>query len=189
MQCWYLGQEGGYAMVDALFGDVNPSGKLPITFPRSTGHIPAYYNYKPSSRRGYNLGFEVSPLFAFGHGLSYTTFQYSNLRVSNNSIKKNGTATVSVDVKNTGNRTGAEVVQLYIRDDYSSVTRPVKELKGFKKIWLEPGQTQTVSLPVTPESLAFYNKDMKWIVEPGDFTIMVGTSSDNTQSIKLVVTE
>ena len=189
MQCWYLGQEGGYAMVDALFGDVNPSGKLPITFPRSTGHIPAYYNYKPSSRRGYNLGFEVSPLFAFGHGLSYTTFQYSNLRLSTNSIKKNGAATVSVDVKNTGNRTGAEVVQLYIRDDYSSVTRPVKELKGFKKIWLEPGQTQTVSLPVTPESLAFYNKDMKWIVEPGDFTIMVGTSSDNTQSIKLVVTE
>lgn len=189
MQCWYLGQEGGYAMVDALFGDVNPSGKLPITFPRSTGHIPAYYNYKPSSRRGYNLGFEVSPLFAFGHGLSYTTFQYSNLRLSTNSIKKNGAATVSVDVKNTGNRTGAEVVQLYIRDDYSSVTRPVKELKGFKKIWLEPGQTQTVSLPVTPESLAFYNKDMKWVVEPGDFTIMVGTSSDNTQSIKLVVTE
>jgi len=179
MQCWYLGQEGGYAIVDALFGDVNPSGKLPITFPRSAGHIPAYYNYKPSARRGYNLGFEVSPLFAFGHGLSYTTFQYS-------APKLNG-RTVSVEVKNNGSRRGAEVVQLYIRDDYSSVTRPVKELKGFKKIWLDPGQSQTVSFTITDDLLSFYNKDMKRVVEPGDFTIMIGTASDNTQSVKLNV--
>ncbi|MFL5808900.1 MAG: glycoside hydrolase family 3 N-terminal domain-containing protein [Flavisolibacter sp.] len=189
MQCWYLGQEGGYAMVDALFGDVNPSGKLPISFPRTTGHIPAYYNYKPSARRGYNLGFDVSPLFAFGHGLSYTSFDYSNLKLSSSSMKKNGTVTVSVDVKNTGSRRGAEVVQMYIRDDYSSVARPVKELKGFKKIWLEPGQSQTVTFTITPELLSFYDKDMKWIIEPGDFTIMVGTASDETREVKLKVIE
>ena len=189
MQCWYLGQEGGYAMVDALFGDVNPGGKLPISFPRTAGNIPVYYNYKPSARRGYNLGFQVSPLFAFGHGLSYTTFSYSNLRSSSATMKSTGTVTVSVDVKNTGSRKGAEVVQMYIRDDYSSVTRPVKELKGFKKIWLDPGQSQTVSFTITPELLSFYNKDTRWVVEPGDFTIMVGTSSDKTQSIKLTVTK
>ena len=185
VQCWYLGQEGGYALVDALFGDVNPSGKLPISFPRSAGNIPVYYNYKPSARRGYNLGFEVKPLFAFGHGLSYTTFSYNNLHLSSTTMKTNGTVTVSIDVKNTGSRKGAEVVQMYIRDDYSSVTRPVKELKGFKKIWLDPGQSQTVNFTIDKELLSFYDKDMKWIVEPGDFTIMVGTASDETQSIKL----
>src|SRR6185295_18797553 len=125
MQCWFLGQEGGYAMIDALFGDVNPSGKLPISFPRSAGHIPAYYSYKPNSRRGYNLGFQVSPLFPFGYGLSYTTFQYGNLKLSSPTMKKAGTVTVSLDVKNTESKRGAEVVQLYIRDDFSSVTRPV----------------------------------------------------------------
>ena len=189
MQCWYLGQEGGYAMVDALFGDVNPSGKLPISFPRTAGHVPAYYNYKPSARRGYNLGFDVSPLFTFGHGLSYTTFQYAAPKLSAASMKKSGTVTVSVEVKNTGTRKGAEVVQLYIRDEYASVTRPVKELKGFKKIWLDPGQAQTVTFTINPELLSFYNKDMKWVLEPGDFTIMVGTSSDKTQEVKLLVTE
>jgi len=187
MQCWYLGQEGGYAMVDALFGDVNPGGKLPISFPRTVGNIPVYYNYKPSAHRGYNLGFDVTPLFAFGHGLSYTTFTYSNLKLSSSTMRSNGTATVTVDIKNTGSRTGAEVAQMYIRDDYSSVTRPVKELKGFKKILLEPGQSQTVSFTITPELLSFYDKNMKWIIEPGDFIIMVGTASDHTQSIKLSV--
>lgn len=189
MQCWYLGQEGGYAMVDALFGDVNPSGKLPISFPRSAGHVPAYYNYKPSARRGYNLGFNVSPLFTFGHGLSYTTFQYAAPKLNAASMKKNGRVTVSVEVKNTGTRRGAEVVQLYIRDEYASVTRPVKELKGFKKIWLDPGQSQTVTFTINQELLSFYNKDMKWVIEPGEFTIMVGTSSDKTQEVKLTVTE
>lgn len=189
MQCWYLGQEGGYAMADALFGEINPSGKLPISFPRTTGHIPVYYNYKPSARRGYNLGFDVTPLFAFGYGLSYTIFQYSNLKLSSATMKTNGNVTVSVDVKNTGSRKGGEVVQMYIRDDYSSVTRPVKELKGFKKIWLEPGQSQTVSFVINPELLSFYDKDMKWIIEPGDFTIMIGTASDKTESIKLTITK
>ncbi len=184
MQCWYLGQEGGYAMADALFGEINPNGKLPISFPRTAGHIPAFYNYKPSARRGYNLGFTVSPLFAFGHGLSYTTFQYSGLKLSSAQMKMNGTVTVSVEVKNTGSRRGAEVVQLYIRDDYSSVARPVKELKGFKKIWLEPGQSQTVSFVINKEMLSFYDTNMKWVAEPGDFTLMVGTASDKTENLK-----
>jgi beta-glucosidase len=189
MQCWYLGQEGGYAIADALFGEINPSGKLPISFPRTAGHIPAYYNYKPSARRGYNLGFDATPLFAFGHGLSYTNFEYGNLRLSASSIKMKQWVTVNVEVKNTGSRKGAEVVQLYIRDEYSSAARPVKELKGFKKIWLEPGESQTVTFMISPESLSFYDANMKWVVEPGDFTIMVGTSSDKTQSVKLTVTK
>src|SRR5215213_588178 len=188
MQCWYLGQESGYAMVDALFGEVNPSGKLPISFPRTAGHIPAFYNYKPSARRGYNLGFNISPLFAFGHGLSYTSFEYGNLKLSSSSMKKNGTVTVTVDVRNTGNKRGAEVVQLYIRDDYSTITRPVKELKGFRKVWLEPGQSETVTFTITPELLSFYDTDMKWTIEPGDFTIMIGTASDKTQDVKFKVT-
>jgi beta-glucosidase len=187
VQCWYLGQESGYAMADVLFGEVNPSGKLPVSFPRTVGHIPAYYNYKPSARRGYNLGFEVTPLFAFGHGLSYTNFEYGKPQLSNNTIKKNGTAIISVEVKNTGNRKGAEVVQMYIRDEFASVPRPVKELKGFKKIMLEPGQSQTVTFTIVPELLSFYDVNMKWIVEPGDFTIMIGTASDKTQSVSLKV--
>ena len=188
MQCWYLGQEGGYAIADALFGVINPSGKLPISFPRTVGHIPAYYNYKPSARRGYNLGFDATPLFAFGHGLSYTSFQYSSLKLNSNSMRADGKVTLSVDVKNTGSRKGGEIVQLYIRDEFSSVTRPVKELKGFKKIWLGPGQSQTVSFEIDKELLSFYDVNMKWIIEPGDFTLMVGTASDKTDSIKLTVT-
>jgi len=189
VQCWYLGQEGGYAMADALFGEINPSGKLPISFPRSVGHIPAYYNYKPSARRGYNLGFDVSPLFAFGYGLSYTTFQYSKPVFSAATMKPDGRVTVSVDVTNTGSRSGVEIVQLYIRDDYSSVTRPVKELKGFKRVTLEPGQSQTVRFMIDREMLSFYDVNMKWVVEPGDFTVMVGGSSDRTETVKLKVTE
>ncbi|WP_321346135.1 glycoside hydrolase family 3 N-terminal domain-containing protein [uncultured Draconibacterium sp.] len=189
MQAWFLGQETGYAIVDALFGELNPSGKLPITFPRSAGHIPAHYSYKPSARRGYNLGLDASPLFPFGYGLSYTSFEYSNLRISSNEMQKDGTIEVSVDIKNIGDREGAEVVQMYIRDDYSSVTRPVKELKGFEKVWLKQGESQTVKFSITLELLAFYDVDMNWIVEPGDFTIMVGSSSRDVKSIKLSVTE
>ncbi|WP_346860832.1 glycoside hydrolase family 3 N-terminal domain-containing protein [uncultured Draconibacterium sp.] len=189
MQAWFLGQEGGYAMVDALFGEINPSGKLPISIPRGAGYVPAYYSYKPSARRGYNLGFGTDPLFTFGYGLSYTTFEYSNLKISSPTMKKNGSVQVSVDVKNTGNRKGAEVVQMYIRDDYSSVPRPVKELKGFEKVWLEPGESKTVTFTVEPELLAFYDVDYNWIVEPGDFTIIVGNSSLSIQNIKLKVNE
>ena len=187
LNCWYLGQETGYAVVEVLFGEVSPSGKLPISIPRSAGHIPCYYNYKPSARRGYHLGGDVSPMYAFGHGLSYTTFQYDNLKLASAQIASGGSTTVSVEVSNTGNRKGAETVQLYIRDVVSSVTRPVKELKGFQKIMLNPGEKKTVNFTITPEMLSFYNADMKYVVEPGSFEIMAGGSSAQVKSVVLEV--
>jgi beta-glucosidase len=183
-ECWYLGQETGHAVADVLFGDYNPGGKLPISVPRSAGHLPVFYNYKPSARRGY-LFDDVSPLYAFGYGLSYTTFALENARLAKKRIAKKGSTQVLVDVKNTGKRAGSEVVQLYIRDLVSSVTRPVKELKGFKRVWLEPGQQTTVALDITPASLAFYDVNMKYVVEPGDFEIMIGTSSRDSDLTKL----
>ena len=186
-ECFYLGQETGHAVADVLFGDFNPGGKLPISFPRSAGHLPVFYNYKPSARRGY-LFDDVSPLFAFGYGLSYTTFSIANARLGKKKIKKDGSTTVSVDVTNTGTRAGTETVQLYIRDVVSSVTRPVKELKGFKKIHLEPRATATIDFEITPDSLAFYDVNMKYIVEPGDFAIMVGSSSRNEDLLHLTLT-
>ena len=183
-ECWYLGQETGHAVADVLFGDYNPGGKLPITVPRSAGHLPAFYNYKPSARRGY-LFDDVSPLYAFGYGLSYSTFALENPRLAKSRIAKKGSTQVTVDVVNTGKRAGSEVVQLYIRDLISSVTRPVKELKAFKRVWLEPGERTTVSLDITPSSLAFYNVDMKYVVEPGDFEIMIGTSSRDSDLKRL----
>ena len=176
VECWYLGQECGRAVAETLFGDNNPSGKLPITIPRSVGHIPSFYNYKPSARRGY-LFDDVSPLYPFGFGLSYTKFHIEQVRLSNPTIPRDGSTSVLADVTNVGQRAGAEVVQLYIRDRVSSVTRPVKELKGFKKISLQPGERIAVELPITRESLAFWNIDMQELVEPGEFEIMVGTSS------------
>lgn len=175
-ECWYLGQETGHAVADVLFGDFNPGGKLPITIPRSAGHLPAFYNHKPSARRGY-LFDDVSPLYAFGFGLSYTTFSLENVRLGDETISRDDATQVQVDVTNTGDRDGSEVVQLYIRDKVSSVTRPVKELKGFERVWLAPGETKTVSLAITPKHLAFYDVDMDYVVEPGDFDIMIGTSS------------
>jgi beta-glucosidase len=175
-ECWYLGQETGRALAEALFGDFNPGGKLPITIPRSVGHIPAYYNYKPAARRGY-LFDDVTPLYAFGFGLSYTRFQFGPPRLKKSVIARNESTAVRVEVTNTGPRTGDEVVQMYIRDKISSVTRPVKELKGFQRITLAPGETKTVALEITPEHLAFYDIDMKYVVEPGEFEIMVGNSS------------
>ena len=135
LECWYLGQETGRAVADVLFGDVNPGGKLPITIPRSVGHVPAYYNHKPSARRGY-LFDDVSPLYAFGYGLSYTTFAVENVRLEDATIARDGATRVLADVTNTGARAGTEVVQLYVRDRVSSVTRPVKELKGFARVSL-----------------------------------------------------
>jgi len=176
LECWYLGQDTGTAVAEALFGDVNPGGKLPITIPRSVGHVPAFYNHKPSARRGY-LFDEVSPLFAFGFGLSYTTFEFSAPRLSKATIARDGSTRVSVDVKNIGPRAGAEVVQLYIRDLVSSVTRPVKELKGFERIVLEPGEARTVTFEITRDSLAFWDINMRFTVEPGDFEVMTGNSS------------
>ncbi|HTH36487.1 MAG TPA: glycoside hydrolase family 3 C-terminal domain-containing protein, partial [Pyrinomonadaceae bacterium] len=176
LECWYLGQECGHAVADVLFGDVNPGGKLPITVPRSAGHLPSFYNYKPSARRGF-LFDDVSPLFPFGYGLSYTKFSIDNVRLSKKKMKRDGSTTVLADVTNTGKRRGSEVVQMYIRDRVSSVTRPVKELKGFQKVFLEPGEKNTVRLEITPESLAFFDIDMNYTVEPGEFEIMVGNSS------------
>jgi beta-glucosidase len=175
-ECWYLGQETGRALAEVLFGDINPGGKLPITIPRSVGHIPAYYNYKPAARRGY-LFEDVTPLYAFGFGLSYTQFQFGKPRLKKSVIGKTESTVVQVNVTNTGSRAGDEVVQMYIRDKVSSVTRPVKELKGFQRITLSPGETKTIALEITPEHLAFYNIDMKYVVEPGEFEIMVGNSS------------
>ena len=185
-ECWYLGQETGRAVADVLFGDHNPGGKLPITFPRSAGHLPAFYNYKPSARRGY-LFDDVSPLYAFGYGLSYTTFSISNVRLANKSIKRNGSTRVLAEVKNTGKRAGSEVVQMYIRDLVSSVTRPVKELKGFQKVFLKPGETKSVEIEISHESLAFYDINMKYVVEPGEFEIMVGNSSRDSDLQKMIL--
>ncbi|GAB5410727.1 MAG: glycoside hydrolase family 3 N-terminal domain-containing protein [Balneolaceae bacterium] len=186
-ECWYLGQEGGNAVADVLFGDVNPGGKLPISIPKSVGQLPIYYNYRPSARRGY-LFDDAKPLFTFGYGLSYTTFELSNIKLENETISTNGSTSVSVDVTNTGDCEGSEVVQMYIRDCFSSVTRPVKELKGFKKVWLKPGETKTVSIPIQKKSLAFYNVRMDYIVEPGEFEIMVGNSSRDEDLTKITLT-
>lgn len=175
-ECWYLGQESGHAVAEVLFGDFNPGGKLPITVPRSAGHVPSFYNHKPSARRGF-LFDDVTPLYAFGYGLSYTTFRVENVRLAADVIARDGATTVTATLTNTGSRAGTEVVQLYIRDLVSSVTRPVKELKGFAKVRLEAGESTDVTLAITPESLAFYNIDMQYVVEPGEFAIMVGTSS------------
>jgi beta-glucosidase len=176
LECWYLGQESGHAVAQVLFGDANPGGKLPISVPRSVGHLPSFYSHKPSARRGY-LFDDVTPLFPFGFGMSYTTFSVTNVRLSASSIARNGSTTAMADVTNTGQREGTEVVQLYVRDLVSSVTRPVKELKGFRKVRLAPGEMTTVELPITSDALAFYDIDMNYVVEPGDFDIMMGTSS------------
>jgi beta-glucosidase len=176
LECWYLGQETGRAVADVLFGECNPSGKLPISLPRSVGHIPCHYSHKPSGRRGY-LFDDVTALYPFGYGMSYTSFELSNVRLERTTIRASESTRVLVDVRNTGSRAGQEVVQLYIHDVFSSATRPVRELKGFEKIRLEPHATVTVALPIGPEQLAFTNKNMEWVVEPGEFEVMVGNSS------------
>jgi beta-glucosidase len=186
-ECWYLGQETGHAVADVLFGDYNPGGKLPITIPRSAGHLPAFYNYKPSARRGY-LFDDVSPLFAFGYGLSYSKFSFQNVRLEKRKIKRTGSTRVLLDVTNTGKRAGSEVVQVYIRDLFSSVTRPIKELKGFQKVFLKAGETETVAIDITPEALAFFDVKMKYTVEPGDFEIMVGNSSRDEDLQRMILT-
>jgi beta-glucosidase len=186
IECWYLGQETGHAVADVLFGDYNPGGKLPISFPRSVGHLPVFYNHKPSARRGY-LFDDVSPLYAFGYGLSYTTFAIADVRLKDGTIPRDGSTQVYADVTNTGDREGSEVVQMYVRDLVSSVTRPVKELKGFKRVSVKPRQTVTVALDITPDRLAFHNIDMKYVVESGDFEIMVGSSSREEDLAKVTL--
>ena len=187
LEGWYLGQETGTAVAEVLFGEVNPGGKLPITFPRSVGQIPAYYYRKPSAQRSYLLS-RSTPLFPFGHGLSYTTFEYHDLRVTPAQIKPGGKAVVSVRVINTGQRLGDEVVQLYVRDQISSVTRPVKLLQGFQRITLAPGEACPIEFEITPDQLSLLDEHMERSVEPGMFDLMVGGSSDQLQTIQLEVT-
>ncbi|WP_281890687.1 glycoside hydrolase family 3 N-terminal domain-containing protein [Paenibacillus sp. YYML68] len=188
LEGWYLGEETGHTVADVLFGDVNPSGKLPITFPRSVGQLPVYYSQKPTGLfKKYLFVEHDEPLFVFGSGLSYTTFEYRHLQLSSSSMTVEGTVTVSIDVSNTGEVAGDEVVQLYITDLVSSVTRPIQELKGFKRITLQPGETKTVSFLIEPSMLSFTDEQYETIVEPGEFKIMVGTSSKQYESVVLNV--
>jgi beta-glucosidase len=184
---WILCQETGTAVADVLFGDVNPSGKLPVSIPRSAGHLPVFYNYKPTARRGY-VDANINALYPFGYGLSYTNFDYSKPILEQNVIAKHGSFTVSLKIKNTGRIAGDEIVQLYIRDQASSVTRPVKELKAFKRVSLAAGQAKQVVFKLNAsDSLAFYDINMQRTVEPGFFDIMVGSSSENLKTAVLEV--
>jgi len=183
---WYMGQETGNAAADLLFGRANPGGKLPVSIARHVGQLPIFYNRKPTSRRGYIDGV-TSPLFPFGFGLSYTSFVFSEPRLAAARIARDGATQVSVDITNTGKLDGDEVVQLYIRDDISSVTRPLLELKGFRRITLAAGESRTVTFDIGTEQLRFYNADMQRVVEAGSFTISVGPDSVQLKSAKLMV--
>ena len=196
VESWFLGVEHGNALADVLFGDHAPSGKLPVTFPRTTGQVPMYYNYRntgrpPVDRQKYTGNYiDVSwtPQFPFGHGLTYTTFEYRNLRVSRDAIRGNETLTVTVEVANIGGREGTDVAQLYLRDDAASVTRPVRELRGFRRVAVQPGQTQTVQFVLRPDDLAFLDRDLRRVVEPGTFTLWAGGSSAATLQARFRVT-
>jgi len=198
LNVWFAGSEAGNAIADVLLGKVNPSGKLSSTFPQNVGQIPLYYNHKNTGRpldegkwfskfRSNYLDVSNDPLFPFGFGLSYTTFDYKNLKLSDSSLTTSGMLKVSVEVTNSGNYDGAEVVQLYLRDMVGSVTRPVKELKGFQKIFLKKGETRTVEFTLTEKDLRFYNGNLKLVSEPGDFKVFVGTSSANTLEAAFVL--
>jgi len=178
VESWFLGDTGGLAVADVLLGKVNPSGKLPMTFPRSVGQLPYYYNHKPTSRHVY-VDEESSPLFPFGHGLSYTTFQYSDLHIAQKTIPLNGSPEITISIKNTGKVEGTEVVQLYLRDVIASVTTPVKSLKGFQRITLKPGESGTVKFKIDNKELTLWNRQMKQVVEPGEFKVMIGSSSED----------
>ncbi|MDR2147410.1 MAG: beta-glucosidase BglX [Tannerella sp.] len=198
LNVWFGGTEAAYAIGDVLFGDVNPSGKLTATFPKNVGQIPLFYNHKNTGRplekgkwfekfRSNYLDVDNDPLYPFGYGLSYTSFAYSDIQLSAANLPGDGEITASVTVTNTGERDGAEVVQLYIRDLVGSVTRPVKELKGFEKIFLKAGESKTVEFKITPEMLKFYNYEMQYVNEPGDFEVMIGGSSESLQAAKITL--
>jgi beta-glucosidase len=175
---WYLGQATGTALAQVIAGDINPGGKLPVTMPRHVGRSPSYYYQPPAARIMNYYNSPDAPLFPFGHGLSYTTFAYSDLTLTPTSIVAGQAATARVTIKNTGARAGDEVVQLYLRDDVSSRVRPAKELKGFQRITLAPGESRVVEFPIGFDQLKFW-KDGAWTVEPGTFTVMVGSSSED----------
>ena len=196
LNVWFGGSEAGYAIADVLFGDVNPSGKLSTTWPQNVGQVPLYYNHKMTGRplpegkwfqkfRGNYLDVSNDPVYPFGYGLSYTSFSYGDLKLSNSSLKGNQALTASITLTNNGQYAGKEVVQLYIRDIVGSVTRPVKELKGFQKIDLKAGESKTVSFSITPEALKFYNYDLKYDWEPGEFEIMIGGNSRDVKKGKV----
>lgn len=187
LDCWYLGQESGHAVAGALFGDFSPGGKLTVSVPRSAGHIPAFYNYKPAARRPYLLD-DVTPLFHFGYGLSYTQFEFGKPELSKNVMRQDEVVNCTISVRNIGTMAGDEVVQLYIRDSISSVTRPVKELKGFERVSLLPDASVAVTFKLSFKEIAFYNAAMNYVVEPGDFEILVGNSSREEDLQKVVLT-
>lgn len=195
LESWMGGTESGNAIADILFGDVNPGGKLPVTFPRVTGQVPIYYNHMNTGRppdannRYTSKYFDVpwTPQFPFGFGLSYTQFRISNVLLSASQIPANGTVRVTAEVENVGKRTGDEVVQLYVRDVAASIVRPVKELKGFQRITLQPGEKRRVEFVLGPEHLGFYNREMKFVVEPGEFRVMVGSNSQDVIAQKFAV--
>jgi beta-glucosidase len=182
VECWFPAEEGARAVADVLFGDVNPGGKLPITFPRTSGQIPVYYGHKPSGGRSQwkvdYVSTSVKPLYPFGYGLSYTTFAYDNLRIEPQRAQAGETIRITADIRNTGARSGEEVVQLYTHSPSTSVTRPVKELKGFVRISLEPGETRSVIFDLPVDALGFYNSEMKYGIEPGSVEVMIGSSSE-----------
>ncbi len=188
LETWYAGEQQGPAIADALFGRINPGGKLPVTVAREVGQLPVFYNYKPSARRGY-LFADVSPLYPFGYGLSYTTFDFGAPQLSASTIRGGEGVTVTVPVTNSGAMVGDEVVQVYLRDNVSTVTRPVKELVGFERITLQPGETRNVAITIRPDSFAFWNRDMQRVVEAGEFTIMVGPNSRDLTNVTLTVAE
>ncbi|HET8829846.1 MAG TPA: glycoside hydrolase family 3 C-terminal domain-containing protein, partial [Pelobium sp.] len=192
LDVWFGGSETGHAIADVLFGDVNPSGKLTVTFPQNVGQIPIYYNHKNTGRplpegkwfqkfRSNYLDVTNKPLYPFGYGLSYTTFEISSPKLSKSNMTASETILVTVDVKNSGTKAGEEVVQLYIRDMVGSIVRPVKELKGFQKVMLKAGETKTLTYEIKEETLKFYNADLKHVAEPGDFKVFVGNSSENVK--------
>ena len=198
LNVWFAGSEGGYAIADALFGDANPSGKLSTTFPQNTGQIPIFYNYKNTGRplpkgewfqkfKSNYLDVSNEPLYPFGYGLSYTTFSYGEMELDKSEIQMGESLTVSIDVSNDGDRKGKEVVQLYIRDMIGSVTRPVKELKAFQKVEINPGETKKIVFKITEEDLKFYNYDLDHLCEPGEFEVMVGGNSRDVQTKKFVL--
>lgn len=188
LETWYAGEQQGTAIAGALFGTVNPGGKLPVTVARNVGQLPLFYNHKPTAGRGY-LFDTTEPLYPFGFGLSYSTFEFGKPVLAAASVKAGTPVTVTVPVRNTGKVAGDEVIQVYIRDSLSSVTRPVKELAGFKRVSIAPGKTQSVAVTINPDAFALWDRDMKRVVEPGEFEIMVGPNSRDVTSVTLTITE
>ncbi|MGZ5247548.1 MAG: fibronectin type III-like domain-contianing protein, partial [Flavitalea sp.] len=192
LETWYGGTKAGEAIADVLFGEANPSGKITMTYPRNVGQVPIYYNHKMTGRpfdanQKYTtkyLDVANTPLYPFGYGLSYTKFNYSDMSLSSATMQKGGTITAKVTLSNSGTFNGVETVQLYIRDLVGSITRPVKELKGFQQVSLKAGESKTISFTIKEEDLKFYNADLKWVSEPGEFEVFIGGSSAIDRGIK-----